>query len=145
VNDGGADRISPETARRVACDSLITRIVDDSRGEVLDLGRSVRTFTRAQRRAIIAQYPTCVGVGCRIPAAETELHHAWRWEDGGPTDLANGIPLCGHDHWLVHEGRWRVERDHQTGIVTWYRPDGTIHGHTHPRTRPKPRTIRKRE
>jgi hypothetical protein len=53
--------------------------------------------------------------------------------------------LCGHDHWLVHEGCWRVERDRDTGMVTWYRPDGTVHGCTEPRARPDPIVVRRRE
>jgi hypothetical protein len=138
-------RVSPDIARRVACDCLVSRIVVDAKREVLDLGRSVRSFTLAQRRAVIVRYPTCVGVGCRIPSSETQMHHEWWWEADGPTDLDNALPLCAHDHWLLHEGHWRVERDGASGIVTWYRPDGTIHGHTQPRTRPNPIPIRKRE
>jgi hypothetical protein len=138
-------RVSPDTARRVACDALVSRLVVDAKGEVLDLGRAVRTFTLAQRRAIVAQYPTCVGVGCNVPSSEARLHHEWWWDDGGPTDLANAVPLCGHEHWLVHEGHWRVARDPDTGIVTWYRPDGRVYGHVHPRARPAPIPIRRRE
>jgi hypothetical protein len=66
------------------------------------------------------------------------MHHLERWEHGGPTDLGNGIPLCWHDHHLVHEQRWRAARDHVTGTVHWSRPDGTPAGVTEPRRRPEP-------
>jgi hypothetical protein len=109
---------------------------------VLDLGRAVRNFTPEQRRAILAQYPTCVGPGCTVAGRDCQAHHLEWWDDGGPTDLANGIPLCWHDHHLVHEKRWSVARDPTTGNIDWYRPDGTHAGHTHPRIRPKPIPIR---
>jgi hypothetical protein len=32
------------------------------------------------------------------------------WLNGGDTSLANGIPLCGRHHILVHEGGWHVVR-----------------------------------
>jgi hypothetical protein len=66
------------------------------------------------------------------------MHHVDWWDHNGRTDCGNGLPVCGHDHYKVHEGGWRVERDPQTGTIDWYRPDGTHAGQTHPRTRPKP-------
>jgi hypothetical protein len=30
------------------------------------------------------------------------------WLDGGPTDLDNGVLLCGHHHRLIHIGEWEV-------------------------------------
>jgi hypothetical protein len=100
-------RVSPETVRRIACDAFVSTALVDTRSAVLDLGRAVRTFTPEQYRAILVQYPTCAGPGCAVPASDCEMHHLERWEHGGPTDLGNGIPLCWHDHHLVHEQRWR--------------------------------------
>jgi hypothetical protein len=71
------------------------------------------------------------------------MHHVDWWSADGPTDVGNGAPLCWHDHHYVHELRWRIERDPQTGIVTWYQPDGTHAGTTHPRQRPEPVPIRR--
>jgi hypothetical protein len=30
------------------------------------------------------------------------------WADGGPTDLGNGVLLCGHHHRLIHTSAWTV-------------------------------------
>jgi hypothetical protein len=131
-------RIAPGTMRRIACDAFVSSALVDARSAVLDLGRATRTFTPEQYRAILAQYPTCTGLGCTVPSSECEMHHTDWWEHGGATDLGNGLPLCGHDHHLVHEQRWQVARDPRTGIIDWYRPDNTHAGQTHPRTRPQP-------
>jgi hypothetical protein len=131
-------RIAPETLRRVACDACISTAAVDAVSAVLDMGRTVRSFTNAQRRAITVQYPTCVAPGCTIPAAECRMHHIDWWDHDGPTDLGNGIPLCWHDHHLVHELGWHVERDATTGIVTWYRADSSYAGESHPRRPPPP-------
>ena len=50
--------------------------------------------------------------------------------------------MCWHDHHLVHEKGWRIERDPDTGIIEWFRPDGTGAGTIRPRTRPKPMPLR---
>ncbi|MCU1426922.1 MAG: hypothetical protein JWL83_922, partial [Actinomycetia bacterium] len=129
-------RIAPETLRRVACDAFISTAVVDANSAVLDLGRATRTFTAEQYRALLVQYPTCTGPACSVPSSECEMHHIDWWDHNGRTDLGNGIPVCGQDHHLVHEQRWTVTRDAKTGIVNWYRPDGT-HAHTaHPRRKP---------
>src|SRR3954451_25119140 len=40
---GTDEHVDAETVRRIACDAGITRIITGPRGEILDLGRSVRT------------------------------------------------------------------------------------------------------
>ena len=40
---GCDEHIDAETARRIACDAGITRIITGPRGEILDLGRTTRT------------------------------------------------------------------------------------------------------
>ena len=104
------------------------------------MGRTVRSFTLTQRRAISIQYPHCAFPGCTIAAPRCRMHHLDWWDHDGPTDLGNGIPLCRHHHHLPHELGWHVERDPNTGTVTWYRPDTTYAGETQPR--PKPRPVR---
>jgi hypothetical protein len=131
-------RLSPETMRRIACDSFVSAALTDANSAVLDQGRATRTFTPEQYRALLVQYPTCVAPGCRVPASECSMHHLDWWEHGGTTDIGNGAPLCWHHHHLPHEKRWRIERDPSTGVVTWIKPDGSCAGTTSPRARPKP-------
>ena len=104
-----------ETVDRLLCDAVVQRAVVSATGEVLDLGRTQRTFNRAQRRALAAQYGGCAN--CHAPVSWCEAHHVHWWSRGGATDLKNGILLCSHCHHEVHAGRlvvvgepgnWRV-------------------------------------
>lgn len=94
--------VSPTWARRWLCDAAVTRIVMTAASEVLDVGRATRTWTIAEIRAITARDRHCIWPGCDIPAAWTEIHHITHWADGGPTDLDNGVLLCGRHHDRVH-------------------------------------------
>lgn len=97
-----------ETVERLLCNGVVQRAVTDSKGHVLELGRTVRLFSPAQRRALAAQYGGCATPGCGFPVAWTEAHHVVWWEHGGATDTANGILLCSHCHHEVHRGRLLV-------------------------------------
>jgi hypothetical protein len=72
----------------------------------LNLGRSTRLANNAQRRALRALYATCAVPGCNVPAHHCKPHHIHWWRHGGPTDLANLLPLCSKHHHLAHEGGW---------------------------------------
>jgi hypothetical protein len=92
----------PDWARRFACDGEISRIVIGPAGEILDSGRATRTFTAAQRRAIVARDRHCIWTGCDMPAAWCDVHHGVHWADGGATSVDNGMLLCGRHHDRVH-------------------------------------------
>ncbi|MEZ5252093.1 MAG: HNH endonuclease signature motif containing protein, partial [Ilumatobacteraceae bacterium] len=47
--------------------------------------------------------------GCERHVSLTEAHHVQYWELGGPTDLANLLPLCRHHHDRAHAERWQIE------------------------------------
>ena len=110
--------------QRIACDSIVSRVLLDSRGEILDLGRSVRTVTPAQWKALVVRDGGCVVPGCDRPATWCDAHHLWWWTRGGPTDLDNLALLCGFHHSLIHEGGWSLLR-HTDGRWALRRPDGT--------------------
>jgi hypothetical protein len=125
------------TVRRLCCDGDVLPIVLGSKGEVLDVGRSERMATRAQRRALAAMHATCVHPDCRVPVSACRAHHVqWWWEHGGATDLGNLVPICESHHHLVHEGGWGLSVDADR-VATWTRPDGTI-WHTGPTTDRRP-------
>jgi hypothetical protein len=96
--------IPGETARRLACDAGITRIITDGASQVLDVGRTTRTIPAAIRRAVVARHPTCTEDGCDVPAAWCDLHHIIHWINGGPTSVENLEPRCGRHHRDDHEG-----------------------------------------
>ena len=91
-------------ARRAACGAGIIPAVLGGDSQPIDLGRQHRFFTTTQRAALALTYDTCAAHGCDIPFAWTETHHLHAWRDGGRTDLANAVPLCGHHHRALDRG-----------------------------------------
>ena len=123
LDDG--EPIPSSVLARIACDSAITRVVFGPRGEPLDVGRTQRTFTGAQRRAVIARDRTCCYPGCSAQPVLGEVHHvAWWARDRGATSVENGILLCWHHHDLVHQRDLAI---HRTQEARWEfrRRDGT--------------------
>ncbi|HZB39464.1 MAG TPA: DUF222 domain-containing protein [Ilumatobacter sp.] len=100
--------LPPETVRRLCCQGVLVPIFVGADGVPLDLGRDQRLASRVQRRALRAMYRTCGFAGCDVPFNRCEIHHLVPWEVGGPTDLANLIPICSHHHHVVHEGGWSL-------------------------------------
>lgn len=96
------------TLRRLACDAVVVPAVLGGASEVLDLGRGTRVWNRAQRRAAALRDAGCVAPGCDRPPSACQVHHAWHWSEGGPTDLANAALLCGFHHRMVHRQGWAV-------------------------------------
>ncbi|WP_069145610.1 HNH endonuclease signature motif containing protein [Rhodococcus erythropolis] len=101
--------ISIDTARMLACDCTVTRILLDENGVPLDCGKEARTATVPQRRALAVRDGGCAFPGCGTPSGWCDAHHIVHWNDGGPTDLDNLILLCGHHHRTLHHTEWRVE------------------------------------
>jgi Domain of unknown function (DUF222)/HNH endonuclease len=77
----------------------------------LEVGRTSRVVTAAQRAALVVRDGGCAFSGCDRPPAWCEAHHLVHWLHGGPTDLANLALLCRAHHRAVHEGGWRLGRD----------------------------------
>jgi hypothetical protein len=100
-------RISPDTAHRIACDATIQQIVLDQTGVPLALGRSTRTFTPDQFRAMVARDGGCRC--CRASPEHCDAHHVNEWNNNGPTDIDNGMLLCRYGcHRGMHEAHWKV-------------------------------------
>lgn len=103
------DRLSAAQVRRLACNAELIPAVLDTQGEVLDLGRASRLFSRAQRKALRLRDQRCRAEGCDAPVAWTEMHHKDPWARGGPTDLDNGICLCSFHHHRCHDDAYLHE------------------------------------
>lgn len=102
--------ISAATVQRLACSDRVQGVIQDAAGHILDLGRSRRLVSPAQRRALAARdHHTCQFPGCR-QHHRLDAHHIIPWAAGGPTDLDNLILICRRHHTLIHEGGLRIVR-----------------------------------
>lgn len=110
--DTGHD-LSASEARRLACGAGLVPAVLDGQSQVLDLGRTARFFTEAQRVALALKYDTCAAEDCDRPYAWTEHHHEDPWASGGRTDLDLAVPLCGFHHRRMHHPGFhhRIDRE----------------------------------
>ena len=114
------------TLRRWAAAAGIIPTVLGGESLPLDLGRQARCFTPAQRAALSAVYQECAAEGCGRPFAWCEIHHHNPWQDGGATDLANAIPLCGHHHRMIDHAPHTIEPADPPG-PRQLRPPGDTH------------------
>jgi hypothetical protein len=112
-------------AAALLCTGLIRRIlIDPTTGQPIDVGRAYRRFTPRQQRALAIRDGGCVFPGCDRRPKWCDAHHLRPWEDGGHTDLDNGVLLCRRHHTLIHHKGWSLERNPRTGVVTATAPDG---------------------
>ena len=102
------EQVSPDTARRMACDADLIPIVLGTGSEVLDVGRHQRLATAAIWKALVARDRHCRFPGCTRPPLMCHAHHLQHWIDGGPTSLENLLLLCSTHHRLVHAGPWTI-------------------------------------
>ena len=74
----------------------------------LAVGRTARTASPAQRRALAARDHGCVIPGCGTPAEACQTHHVRDWAGGGRSDLDNLVLLCWAHHRQVDLGMWTI-------------------------------------
>ncbi|MFC6852554.1 HNH endonuclease signature motif containing protein [Aquipuribacter hungaricus] len=114
-------------ARRLVCDAVLQRVVAAPSEGPLDVGRTERLATLAQRRALAARDGGCVVPGCGAAPDICDAHHVVHWVDGGRTDLVNLVLLCPGHHTAVHAGTWGVAVDdaHQVTVTPprWVDPE----------------------
>jgi len=99
-----AGTITPESARRLACDAAVTRVITDARSEPLEVGRKTKVVPPALRRAVAVRDGGCRFPGCGRPHTWCDAHHVRHWADGGETGLSNLVLLCRPHHRLIHRG-----------------------------------------
>jgi Domain of unknown function (DUF222)/HNH endonuclease len=120
IEDGPA--IAAETARRLACDASVVAIVENEKGEPLNVGRKTRSIPPALQRALNAR-----DKGCRFPGCThkkyTDAHHVKHWARGGETKMSNLVTLCHFHHRSVHEGKVIVQIL-DDGAIRFVQPNG---------------------
>jgi hypothetical protein len=121
-----------DTIRRMACTAAITPVIVGADGVRLYLGDTQRLATPDQRRALRAMYRTCAVPGCCVAWDTVVIHHIKYYENRGPTDVDNLLPLCVKHHHCAHEGRWHFTlATDRTLTITL--PDGTVSCHGPPK------------
>lgn len=120
--DGAPQPVSVGALRAACADAELIPVVLGGASEVLEMGRSRRLFTPAQRLALVERDAGCSW--CHAPPSWCDAHHIKWWErDAGPTDLSNGVLLCVRCHHRVHRDDWEIAvRD---GAV-WFTPPRSV-------------------
>ncbi|HEY7282582.1 MAG TPA: DUF222 domain-containing protein [Actinomycetota bacterium] len=116
-----AGGISATSARRLACDARVSRVIMRGASEPLDVGRRTSVVPSGLRRAVVTRDRGCRFPGCDRPAPWCDAHHIVHWADGGDTKLRNLILLCRRHHRIVHDG-FRLEMTGDGPV--FMRPDG---------------------
>ncbi len=105
---GDGTPIPTEKIRDLACQADILPAIFKGVSQPMDLGRSRRTASPAQRIALVARDKACVG--CGATANWCQAHHIIPWAVQGNTDLDDMVLLCSRCHHKVHDDRWQIRR-----------------------------------
>ena len=82
-------------------------IFDKATGSALDLFRTRRVASPAQRIMLIARDGGCTKPGCTVPVYGSQVHHAARdWADDGQTNVDELGLACGPDNRMVGPDGW---------------------------------------
>jgi len=117
-----AGPVTPEAARRIACDAKVSRVITRGPTQPLELGRASKVVPPSLRRAVTVRDGGCCFPGCGRPPGWCDAHHVRHWADGGETSLDNLVLLCRPHHRAIHRGFGIGMVD---GVPVFTRPDGT--------------------
>ena len=110
--------------RQLACDASRRTVLENERGEVLNIGRRSRTVPRRIGHALRVR-----DGGCRFPGCGrsrwTDAHHIRHWADGGETGLENLVTLCRYHHRSLHREEYRIERGNENGTLLFMNARGS--------------------
>ena len=94
--------MAAETARRLSCDASLLALIENDKGEPLNVGRKSRTVSAPLRRLLNARDKGCRFPGC-ANSRYVDAHHIEHWANGGETKPSNLLSLCRFHHRAVHE------------------------------------------
>jgi hypothetical protein len=122
--EGQTAAVSIATVERLACTDGYVPVIFHP-GGAIDVGLTQRLFTTRQRIALAAIWGGCAHPDCDRPPSWCEAHHATEWDNGGPTDIRNGVLLCRFHHMLTHNMGWSIRPpDRAGGKWLMYPPPG---------------------
>ena len=129
---------APTPADRIAA---LAALLFDGPRIPLAVGRTSRTATPAQRRALAARDGGCIIPGCQIPAENCQSHHVQDWAAGGRSDIDNLALLCWTHHRQVDLTMWTIDPA-EPGTVIAEPPPGAPPGAPWPGNNGSPWIIR---
>jgi HNH endonuclease len=103
----------------------VRRVVVDSDGVIVNMGRLSRLYTGSARTAAKLLVRRCQRPGCELPADFSQVDHNDEWNEHGSTDQNNAGVMCGADNRQKHRRRWKRKRATNGNTYT-IRADGTI-------------------
>ena len=122
--------VSREVARRLACDAKVLVSADDPYGHSLNLGRTRRDPSDAQRIEIRRR-----DKGCRFPGCThtefTDVHHVLHWTTAVRQTCPTSSSCAIEHHRFVHEMGWKIR-----AMRTSSSPSGARPGASRPRRLP---------
>lgn len=130
LRDGGAGRttdgmvIDPVTLERLTCDAVVSPFLVSGRAHVVYYGRSKRTASKAQRRALKTRDRHCRWPGCDRTPDWCDAHHLRHWAKGGSTDMDNLVLFCCRHHHVLHQPGWTLKLDPHDATLHITTPDG---------------------
>ncbi len=101
--------LTPETAKRLSCDASLVTVLEDDKGNVLNIGRRSRVIPPHIQRALSIRDTTCQFPGC-CNTHYLDAHHIKHWAEGGETSLDNLLMLCRHHHRELHQGKFSIAK-----------------------------------
>jgi hypothetical protein len=104
------ERLSAGQLRRLAANHDIIPAVLGTDSVPVDLGRSQRLFSKAQRDALAVMDGGCTAPGCDRPPSWCEVQHTNPWKLGGTTDLKNATLHCNACHHQADAEGWTYKR-----------------------------------
>jgi hypothetical protein len=117
--------VHPDIALKAMLYGSIRRVMVDAHDVVINMGRTQRLFTGKARHAAQLLVVQCGYRGCDIPAEFCDVDHIEPWIDGGETDQANSMPLCGPHDRRKHSKQLSGRRDRH-GRIHLITPNGTV-------------------
>ena len=103
--------IDPVTAVREAIAGRLRWVMVNSLSRPLAVSTQQRCFRGPIRDIILQMCDRCVIPGCRQPIGRLQADHLEEFHTGGPTSLANGVPLCGRHNRLKHREQLHPRQD----------------------------------
>ena len=119
----GGHPVDGRQAVAAALAGQVRRVIVDSTGRVIDLGRRRRLFTGAAREAVQLTDGRCTWPGCPMPAHRSHVDHSIEYSRDGPTRPDNGATMCLRHN--LHKTRGYTTHRDQHGQWHIHRPDGT--------------------